>query len=148
MNILSDTSTATPTFFSFSIAWNSFFHPITFSLCVSLNLKSLLGSIQIYLNKLPYLIISKLLFFYQIKLWIFYFFNIYLFIYLWLHWLFVAVHGLSLVVASGGYSLLRCTGFSLWWLLLLQSTGSRHMGLSSCGSWALGYRLSSCGTWA
>ena len=26
-------------------------------------------------------------------------------------------------------------GFSLQWLLL-QSTGSRHMGFSSCGSWA------------
>ena len=34
------------------------------------------------------------------------------------------VLGVSLAVASGGYSSLRCTGFSLWWLLLLQSTGS------------------------
>ena len=33
-------------------------------------------------------------------------------------------------------SLLRCTGFSLWWLFLLQSTGSRRAGLSSCGTWA------------
>ena len=40
---------------------------------------------------------------------------------------------LSLVAASGGYSSLRCVGFSLHWLLLLQSTGSRHMGFSSCG---------------
>ena len=46
------------------------------------------------------------------------------FIYFWLHWVFVAVRGLSLVAASGGYSSLRCTGFSLQWLLLLQSTGS------------------------
>ena len=46
--------------------------------------------------------------------------------------------------SPGGYSLLRCAGFSLWWLILLQSTGSRHTqasvvvacGLSSCGSWA------------
>ena len=37
-----------------------------------------------------------------------YFFKIYLFIYLWLHWVFVAAHGLSLAVASPGYSLLRC----------------------------------------
>ena len=36
--------------------------------------------------------------------------------------------GFSLVEASGGYPLLRCTGFSLWWLLLLQSTGSRCTG--------------------
>ena len=35
-------------------------------------------------------------------------------------------------------------GFSCWWLLLLQSTGSRACGLSSCGSWALEHRLSSC----
>ena len=33
--------------------------------------------------------------------------KIYLFIYLWLHWVFVAARGLSLVAASGGYSLLR-----------------------------------------
>ena len=43
----------------------------------------------------------------------------------WQHWVFVAVHGLSLVAASGGYSSLQCTGFLLWWLPLLQSTGSR-----------------------
>ena len=35
---------------------------------------------------------------------------------------------------SGGYSLLRCTGFSLWWLLLLRSMGSRPTGFSSCGT--------------
>ena len=48
----------------------------------------------------------------------------------------VAVHGLSLVAVSGGYSSLQCAGFSLQWLLLLQSTGSRHTGFSSCGTWA------------
>ena len=58
------------------------------------------------------------------------------------------LHGLSLVAASGGYSLLRCTGFSLQWLLLLQSTGSRRADLSSCGLQALERRLSSCGSWA
>ena len=35
------------------------------------------------------------------------------------------LRGLSLVAVSGGYSSLRCAGFSLWWLLLLRSTGSR-----------------------
>ena len=82
--------------------------------------------------------------------------NIYLFIclfvcfYFWLCWVFVAVRGLSLVVASGGYSSLRCAGFSLRWLLLLQSTGSRRMGFSSCSTWsrALERRPSSCGAWA
>ena len=68
-----------------------------------------------------------------------------LFIYFWLRWVFVAAHWLSLVAASGGYSSLRCTGFSLRWLLLLQSMGSRHTGFSSCGMRALELRLSSCG---
>ena len=38
------------------------------------------------------------------------------------------LHGVSLVAASGGYSSLRCAGFSLQWLLLLRSTGSRCVG--------------------
>ena len=90
--------------------------------------------------------------------------SIYLFIYFyWLPWVFVAAHGLSLVVRSGEYSLLRCAAFSLQWLLLLQSTGSRCMSFSSCGAWAsvveacglssccpqaLERRLSSCGALA
>ena len=61
---------------------------------------------------------------------------IYLFIYFWLWWVFVAARGLSLVAASGGYSSWRYTGFSLRWLLLLQSTGSRCAGFSRCGSLA------------
>ena len=39
---------------------------------------------------------------------------------------FVAVCGISLVAVSRGYSSLWCMGFSLWWLHLLQSMGSRH----------------------
>ena len=65
------------------------------------------------------------------------------FIYFWLRWVFLAMCGLSLVAANGGYSSLQCVGFSLRWLLLLWSTG-----FSSCGSWALESRLSSCGAWA
>ena len=42
--------------------------------------------------------------------------------------------GFSLVAASGGYSLLRCAGFSLRWLLLLRSTGSTRADFSSCGA--------------
>ena len=61
------------------------------------------------------------------------FFKIYLF-YFWLRWVFVAAHGLSLVLASRGFSSLQCVGFSLWWLLLLQSTGSRRAGFGSCGT--------------
>ena len=59
-----------------------------------------------------------------------------LFIYFWLRWVFVAARGLSLVGVSGGYSSLWCVGFSLQWLLLLWSTGSRCVGFSSCGSHA------------
>ena len=72
----------------------------------------------------------------------------YLFIYFLLCWVFVDVHRLSLLAASRGYSSLQCVGFSLWWLLLLRSMGSRHMGFISCGSCALERRLSSCGAWA
>ena len=95
------------------------------------------------------------LFIYLYFLFLFFIFKKNLFIYFWLRWVLVAVRGLSLVVVSRGYSLLRCTGFSLRWLLLLQSMGSRctgsvvvACGLSSCGSWALECRLSSCGAWA
>ena len=74
-----------------------------------------------------------------------FFFLIYLF-YFWLCWVFATVRGLSLVAVSRGYSSLWCAGFSLWWLLLLHSTGSRHVGFSSCVSGAIERRLSSCGT--
>ena len=76
----------------------------------------------------------------------------YLFIQIWLGWVFVAARGLSLAVVSGGYSLLQCTGFSLWWLLLLQSTGSRCMGFSSCSTraqqlWLAGSRVQAQQLW-
>ena len=60
-------------------------------------------------------------------------FYLYLFIYFyfWLRWVFAACR-LSLVAASRGYSLLPCTGFSLPWLLLLQSTGSKGVGFNNC----------------
>ena len=80
------------------------------------------------------------------------YFFIYLFIYFWLRWVFVAVHGLSLVVARGstlrcGARASHCSGFSC--------CGARAPGtqasvvvacrLSSCGSRAPEHRLSSCG---
>ena len=61
----------------------------------------------------------------KFRVLIWFFFLIYLF---WLHWVFVAAHGLSLVAASGGYPSWRCAGFSLRWPLLLRSTGSRREG--------------------
>ena len=59
-----------------------------------------------------------------------------LFFFFWLHWVLIAARGLSLVAVSGGYSSLQCMCFSLQWLLLLQSTGSRCAGFSSCGTQA------------
>ena len=53
----------------------------------------------------------------------------FIYFFFWLHWVFVALHGLSLVAASRGYS---AVGFSVRGLLLLWSTGSRSMGFSSC----------------
>ena len=53
-----------------------------------------------------------------------------------LWWVFAAAHGLSSVVASRGYSLLQCTGFSLGWLLLSRS-----------GSAAAAVHRLSCSTW-
>ena len=71
-----------------------------------------------------------------------YIFLIYLF-YFWLHWVFVAARGLSLVAAIG--ATLRC---GVW--------ASHCGGFSCCGARALGARasvvvahgLSSCGSWA
>ena len=44
-----------------------------------------------------------------------------------LGWFFIAAHGLSLVVVSGGYTLLLCVGFSLQWLLDAEQ-GCRCLG--------------------
>ena len=71
----------------------------------------------------------------QIEIQSFFFFLIYL-LYFWLRFVFVAACRLSLVAVSRGYSSLQCTGVSLRWLLLLQSTGSRCAGFSSCGTQA------------
>ena len=54
---------------------------------------------------------------------------VYLFL---LHWDFVATCGLSPVAKSRGNSVVVV--FSLWWLLLLQRTGSRVRRLRSCGA--------------
>ena len=71
------------------------------------------------------------LLFYEVYVNYCYFLNFFSFIviYFWLCWVFVAACRLSVVAASGGYS-------SLQWLLLSWSTGSRHAGFSSCGTWA------------
>ena len=56
--------------------------------------------------------------------------------FLWLCWVFVALHGLSLVVVSRGCSASWRSGFSLQ-QLLSWSTGSRALRLSGCGPWTV-----------
>ena len=56
-------------------------------------------------------------------------FFLFLQIYLFMTVLGVGCSGLSLVGESGDYSLVAVAGFSLQWLLLLWSTGSRVHGL-------------------
>ena len=80
------------------------------------------------MNRQTVLFFFKYLIFFQM-----YLFNLFI---LGCVWVFAAARGLSLVEESGGYSSLWCTGFSLRWLLLLQNTGSRRTGFSSCGAWA------------
>ena len=60
------------------------------------------------------------------------------FLFFWLCRIFFAACEFSLVAESGGFSSLWCTGFSLQWLLLEWSTGSRHPDSSSCSMWAQG----------
>ena len=65
-----------------------------------------------------------------------YFLKLFIYLFLAVLGLLCCVWALSLVAGSGAYISLWCTGFSLQWLLLLWSTGSRHMGFSSCGTQA------------
>ena len=55
-----------------------------------------------------------------------------------MHWVSVTELGLCLVAVIKGYSLLQCTGFLLWWFLLLQSRGFRGAArvFSRCSLWA------------
>ena len=46
--------------------------------------------------------------------------------YFWLHWVFVAMYGVSLIVASGGHSSLWCAGFSLQCLIAVASLVAEH----------------------
>ena len=71
----------------------------------------------------------------------------------WLRWVFVAVRGLSVVAASGGYFFVAVCGLLIAVASLCcraQALGTRATvvvarRLSSCGLQALEHRLSSCG---
>ena len=78
---------------------------------------------------------------------LFIFFNTFIYIFknFWLRWVFIAVRRLSLVVARGGYTSLWCVGFSLRWLLLLRSTGSRCVGFQQL--WLMGSRAQAQQLW-
>ena len=54
--------------------------------------------------------------------------------------------GFSLVVASGGSSLVGCVGFSLCGFSCCRAWVLEHSGFSSCSSQLLEHRLGSCGT--
>ena len=87
---------------------------------------------------------------YLVEFILFIYLFINLLIYFWLHWVFVAPCGLSLVAVSGGYSswASHCGGFSCCraQALGVQASVVVARGLSSCGSRALEHRLSSCGS--
>ena len=57
--------------------------------------------------------------------------TIHLFIYFWLCWGFITVWGLSLVMASRGYSLLQCVGFSCSSFSLWRAQALGHAGFNS-----------------
>ena len=60
-------------------------------------------------------------------------------------WVLVASCGLSLVVVSGGYSLIEVCGVLIAVASLVAKPGSRFMGFSHCGPWAPERRLGSHG---
>ena len=59
-----------------------------------------------------------------------------------------AVRGLSLYAVCRGYSLLQRVVFSLQWLLVLGSTGFRHMGCTSCSMGVQQLQLVGSRVWA
>ena len=96
-------------------------HGILLSMCLPPHLLLLCMTISLSL--------LLFLFFFKIDFYSF------MFNYFCLHCV-IALHGLSLVAVNRGYSLFAVYGLLFSMVLLLQSTGSRDHGLSSCGTWA------------
>ena len=63
----------------------------------------------------------------------------------WPQWVFTSSRAFLQLQRVGATLQIQGTSFSLQWLLLLQSTGSRVGGLRGCGSQALEHRLSISG---
>ena len=66
---------------------------------------------------------------------LFFFFKIICLFLFWFYWVFVATCGLLLVAKSRGYSLVVVCRL-LVSVAFLWNMGSRHMGFSSCSTWA------------
>ena len=79
-----------------------------------------------------------------------------LFIYFWLCWVLIAAWVFLKLQREGATPKLWCSGFSLWWPLLImehglqgtQASAVAACGLNSCSSWALEHRLNSRGAGA
>ena len=67
------------------------------------------------------------------------------YLFIWLHWVLIAVLGLSLVAGSGGYSLAVVCGLLTAVASRCRSQDLGLLGFSSFGLWALEHRLNSCG---
>ena len=65
--------------------------------------------------------------------------------YFWQHQVFIALHGLSLVVASRGYSLVVVHGLLIAEASFVAEHRLQVHGLNSCGSQAVKQGLSNCG---
>ena len=59
-----------------------------------------------------------------------------LFIYFWLHWVFIATHGLSLIVESKSYPLVVVHGLLIAVASFVGIIDFRCTGFSSCSTWA------------
>ena len=91
---------------------------MAFSLCVSLCVSSLLIRTPVILDYGPTLLLHEL----SLTYIFFFLINVFIYLFGWVGF-FVAARRLSLVAASGGYSLLWSAGFSLQWLLFVVEYG-------------------------
>ena len=103
---------------------------------------SLVWSSSVFCQK-PLVTLVSLIFPYSIRPLETYYYYLFIYLFLAALGLCCCMQASSLVAVSMGYTLLPCVGFSLRWLLLLHSMGSRCLGFSSAAR-----GLSSCGAQA